>query len=55
LASSFSRKGIRDAATETNCLGDTSTYSTESGFDKMKLSDFLQETNSSVSFPSLLM
>jgi len=24
FASSFSKKGIKDAATETNCLGDTS-------------------------------
>ena len=43
FASSFSKKGISEAATETNCFGETSTYSTESDFDKIKLSDFLHE------------
>ena len=35
LASSFSKNGINEAATETNCFGETSTYSIESGLDKI--------------------
>ena len=52
FASSFSKKGINEAATETNCFGDTSTYSIVSGFARMKLSDFLHDTSSSVKRPS---
>ena len=54
LASSFSRNGIKDAATETNCFGETSTYSIVSGLERIKFKDFLQDTNSSVNFPSSL-
>ena len=53
FASSFSKKGISDAATDTNCFGETSIYSTDSGLAKIKLSAFLQEINSSTKFPSL--
>ena len=35
FASSFSKKGIKEDATDTNCFGDTSTYSTESGFARL--------------------
>ena len=52
FASSFSKKGINEAATETNCFGDTSTYSIVSGLARMKLSDFLHDTSSSVKRPS---
>ena len=45
-------KGIKDAATETNCFGDTSTYSINSGLERMKLSAFLHDTRSSVRRPS---
>ena len=45
--------GIIDAATATNCFGETSIYSTVSGLDKIKLSDFLQETSSSLKRPFL--
>ena len=40
-----------EEATDTNCFGETSTYSTESGFAKIKFSAFLQETNSSKNRP----
>ena len=53
FASSFSKKGINEAATDTSCFGDTSTYSITSGLAKMKLSAFLQETSSSTKRPSL--
>jgi len=51
LASSFSKKGINEAATDTNCFGDTSTYSMDSGLTRIKFNDFLQDTNSSTKFP----
>ena len=35
LASSCSRKGIREAATDTICRGDTSMYSTRFGLDSV--------------------
>ena len=54
FASSFSKNGINDAATDTNCLGETSIYSMESGLDKIKLSSFLQDTNSSKKRPFYL-
>ena len=51
FASSFSKKGINEAATDTNCFGETSTYSIVSGFARTKLSDFLHETSSSINNP----
>jgi hypothetical protein len=36
FASSFSRNGMSDAATETSCLGDTSTYWMSPGGARMK-------------------
>ena len=53
FASSFSRKGISEAATDTNCFGETSIYSTASGLAKIKLRDFLHEINSSKKLPFL--
>ena len=51
FASSFSKKGINDAATDTNCLGETSIYSITSGLAKIKLRDFLHEASSSPKVP----
>ena len=51
FASSFSKNGINEAATDTNCFGDTSTYSTNSGLAKIKLRDFLHEQSCSVKLP----
>ena len=48
MASSFSKKGIREAATETNCFGDTSTYSTKSDFDKIKFVGTLRKEGTTV-------
>ena len=53
FASSFSRKGIKAAATETNCLGETSIKSILSLLDNSKFKFFLQATNSSTKEPSL--
>ena len=36
FASSFSKKGINEAATDTSCFGETSAYSTDSGLAKIK-------------------
>ena len=54
LASSFSRNGIKAAATDTNCLGETSIYSIFSLEDNSKFKFFLHATNSSTNDPSLL-
>ena len=53
FASSFSKKGISEAATDTNCLGDTSINWIFSLEDNSKLRFFLQATNSSTNDPSL--
>ena len=53
LASSFSKNGIKAAATDTNCLGETSIKSILSLDDSSKLRFFLQATNSSTNDPSL--
>ena len=53
LASSFSRKGINAAATETNCFGETSIKSIFSLDDNSKLRFFLHATRSSTNDPSL--
>ena len=47
FASSFSKNGINEAATETSCFGETSIYSIVSGFDNKKFKFCLHETNSS--------
>ena len=54
FASSFSKKGISAAATETNCLGETSIKSIFSLFANSKFKFFLQATSSSIKEPSLL-
>ena len=54
LASSFSKKGIKAAATDTSCFGDTSIKSIYSLDDSSKLRFFLQATSSSANDPSLL-
>jgi hypothetical protein len=51
LASSFSRNGINDVATETSCLGETSIYSTFSGGETMKSPLRRQLTRDSVKLP----
>jgi len=53
FASSFSKKGIKAAATETSCLGDTSMKSILSFVDNSKLRFFLQAIKSSENEPSL--
>ena len=53
LASSFSKKGIKAAATETNCFGETSIKSILSLLDNSKFKFFLHATNSSLNEPSL--
>ena len=53
FASSFSKKGIKDAATETSCFGETSIYSTESDLAKIKFKAFLHDISSSINLPSL--
>ena len=53
FASSFSKNGIRAAATDTSCLGETSIKSMLSLDDNSKLRFFLQATNSSIKEPSL--
>ena len=52
LASSFSKNGINEAATDTNCFGETSTYSIDSGLARIKLRACLLETSSSLKEPS---
>ena len=52
LASSFSKKGINAAATETNCFGETSIKCTSFGFKRKKSPSFLQETKSRSKEPS---
>ena len=51
LASSFSRNGISAAATETSCLGETSTAVTSSGLTSRKSPWRRTETSSSVKWP----
>src|SRR5437764_1483264 len=51
LASSFSRNGINDAATETSCFGDTSMNWTLSRWARMKLPAWRELTRSCVSLP----
>ena len=46
FASSFSRKGTSDAATDTSCFSDTSMKSTSSRLDRMKFPCFLAFTRS---------
>ena len=46
FASSFSKKGISDAATETSCLGDTSMSSTVSFRLSLNSPSFLVDTSS---------
>ena len=53
LASSFSRKGISAAATETSCFGDTSMSSTLSGSETTNSPPRRQLTKSSVNRPFL--
>ena len=53
LASSFSKKGIKAAATETNCFGETSINSILSLLDSSKFKFFLHATSSSINDPSL--
>ena len=53
LASSFSKNGIKAAATDTNCFGETSIKSILSLVDNSKFKFFLQATNSSTKDPSL--
>ena len=53
LASSFSKKGINAAATDTSCFGETSMKSILSLLDNSKFKFFLQATNSSMKDPSL--
>ena len=52
LASSFSKKGISEAATDTTCIGVTSIKSTSEGGVIKKLPSFLQFSKSSVNSPS---
>ena len=54
FASSFSKKGIKAAATETNCFGETSIKSILSLLDNSKFKFFLHATNSSRKEPSLV-
>ena len=51
FASSFSRKGISEAATDTNCLGLTSINSTDSAGFNIYSPDFLVETKSFINLP----
>ena len=51
FASSFSKKGIKAAATETNCLGETSIRSTPLGSDIIKSPLNLQLTRSLEKLP----
>ena len=51
LASSCSRKGMRDAATETSCFGDTSMNSTLSRGARMNSPAFLALTRESIRLP----
>ena len=53
LASSFSRNGISDAATDTSWFGDTSINVTSSGFDITNSVLCRQEIRSSVNLPFL--
>ena len=53
FASSFSKNGIKAAATDTNCLGDTSINSIFSLEDNSKFRFFLHATSSSTNDPSL--
>ena len=54
FASSFSKNGIKDAATETSCLGETSIKSIFSLEDSSKFKFFRHATSSSTNEPSLL-
>ena len=51
LASSFSRNGISAAATDTSCLGETSTAVTSVGFTRRKSPCLRTDTRSSVKWP----
>ena len=53
LASSFSRNGISDAATETSWFGDTSISVTSSGLAMTNSPLWRQEMRSSVNLPFL--
>src|SRR3546814_4838448 len=53
LASSFSRKGISAAATDTSCLGETSMKSMESFIAMMYSPPLRQEIRSSTNLPFL--
>ena len=53
LASSCSKKGITDDATDTICIGDTSIYSIFSGGDIINSFKCLQEIKSSLNLPLL--
>ena len=53
FASSCSRNGISDAATDTACDGATSMYSMRSGVDIVNSLRLRHETSSSVKRPSL--
>ncbi len=53
LASSFSRKGIRAAATETTCFGDTSIMSTSARISNWESPLIRPGTSSSTIMPSL--
>ena len=52
LASSFSRNGISEAATETSCLGDTSIRVMFSRGDSMKSPALRVDTRSFLNVPS---
>ena len=52
LASSFSRNGISEAATETSCFGETSIRSTFAGGFSMKSPPLRVETRSLTNRPS---
>ena len=52
LASSFSRNGMSEAATETSCFGETSIRSTASDGLSMNSPDFRVETSSFTKRPS---
>ena len=54
FASSCSRNGISDAATDTICAGATSMYSTLSAVDSMNSFLLRQDTSSSFSLPGLV-
>ena len=53
LASSCSRNGISEAATDTICEGATSMYSILSGADSVNSLRWRQETSSSTNLPAL--